>query len=88
MVDEVASLDGVTELLLRVFGEVLGADDVSEDDDFFDDCGGSSLQAWWAIVEIADVLDVAVEFAEFVETRTARDTAAALFETVAAKAGR
>ena len=87
MADEVASLDGVTELLLRVFGDVLSGD-VSEDDDFFDDCGGSSLQAWWVIVEIAEVLGVAVEFAEFLETRTARDTAAALFDTVAAGGGR
>ena len=83
----VASLDGVTDELLRVFGDVLGQDDVAEEDDFFDDAGGTSLQAWWAVVKIAEALGVDIEYADFLATRTARGTAAVLFEAVCARGG-
>lgn len=68
-------LDELTSTVLVAFGEVLGFDDISEEDDFFDDCGGTSLQAWGAIVFLEDKLDIDLEFDEFIVARTARATA-------------
>ena len=69
------SLDELTSFVLHVFGEVLGFDGISENDDFFDDCGGTSLLAWGAIVGIEDGLNTDLEFADFLIARTARATA-------------
>ncbi len=78
-------LDGVTDLVLGVFNEVLGLREVAEDDDFFDACGGTSVQAWWAISDIEDLLGVDMEFKAFLRTPTARATASLLIGMVEAR---
>ncbi len=80
-----ANLDDLTALVLRVFSDVLGLDGVAEDDHFFDACGGTSVQAWWAIAGITDLLGVDMEFKELLGAPTARDTAALLLGVVAAQ---
>ena len=69
------SLDELTSFALQVFNDVLGLEGIAENDDFFDDCGGTSLQAWGVIVGIEDGLNVDVDFREFLVARTARGTA-------------
>jgi len=77
-VDPPADLDGMTALVLEVFGEVLGLDHIAEDDHFFDACGGTSVQAWWVITELELLLDVDLEIREFLQAPTARDAAGLL----------
>lgn len=76
---EMADLNALTVLVLRVFSEVLGLDDVAEDDDFFDACGGTSVQAWWVVTEIAALTGTTIELKEFLKSANARDTAALLY---------
>ena len=75
-------MDELISYVLNVINEVLGIDGVSENDDFFNDCGGTSLQAWGVIVGIEDRLNVDLEFGEFIVARTARATAELLSATL------
>ena len=70
--------DSLTSLVSQVFGEVLGIHDISENDDFYDDCAGSSIQAWSVIVTLETVFDVELKFAAFLLDRTPRGVAGLL----------
>ena len=69
-------------MVLEVFEMVLGTADVAETDHFFDNCGGTSVQAWWALSEMQTRADASIEFEEFVRSPTARDVGAVLFASV------
>lgn len=75
---DVGNIDSLMLLAARIFGEVLSLDGISEDDDFFDDCGGSSLQAWMVAVAIEDELDVDLEFPDMLDDFTPRGIASFL----------
>ena len=75
---DTGNLDSLTMLVTQVFGDVLGTDGIAEDDDFYDDCAGSSFQAWSVIVTLADTLGIELEYSAFLLDRTPRGVAAHL----------
>ena len=40
-------------------------DGIAEDDDFYDDCAGSSFQAWSVILTLEDIVGIELEFSAF-----------------------
>ena len=72
--------DSLTILVAEVFGDVLGMDGIAEDDDFYDDCAGSSFQAWSVILALGDIVGTELEFSAFLLDRTPRGVAARLLD--------
>ena len=72
--------DSLTILVAEVFGDVLGMDGIAEDDDFYDDCAGSSFQAWSVILALGDIVGTELEFSAFLLDRTPRGVAALLLD--------
>jgi len=71
------------ETTVRVFGEVLGVDEVSVTDSFFD-LGGNSLSAMRAIGRIGETLDVDLHITDLFDEPTARGLAARIAGAAAA----
>ncbi|MGI9643906.1 MAG: amino acid adenylation domain-containing protein, partial [Ilumatobacteraceae bacterium] len=69
--------DGVVELLIGYFGEVLGRDDIGPDTDFFDE-GGDSLLALELLIRLERRFGIRPRVSILLDARTPRAIAAAL----------